>query len=274
MRVSGGGRKHKLTSYEFAVLDYYDTCLREEGKASRKEVLDYCKTKPEFLLKEAGTQQVWVTRFIKRYKIGAYDEALVHLREDKGRMSHSSPSPVEAATSAAPTPVVTTASADDDHHETVISIDGVEQTTYGDAGGDGSASSGDSDAVTNTDAIARRTRTRQPLSEIPIDVMEAMLPPDDVLTMAVAYARVIHPTTHYPSRIPHRSVMIQKVRVRMKKVKTMVMMMTIQILSGWMRATTNQAAEMRHFRIKAEPQNPTRAQVCAAQPKQPSCFFI
>jgi len=141
------------------VLDYYDTCLREEGTASRKEGLDYCKTKPEFLLKEAGAQQVWVTRFMKRYKIGAYDKALVHLREDNGRMSHSSSSPVEATTSAAPTPVVTAASDDDNHHETVISIDGVEQTTYGDAGGDGSASSGDSDAVTNTDAIARRTRT-------------------------------------------------------------------------------------------------------------------
>jgi hypothetical protein len=130
-----------------------------QAQASRKEVLDYCKTKPEFLLKEAGAQQVWVTRFMKRYKIGAYDKALVHLREDNGRMSHSSSSPVEATTSAAPTPVVTAASDDDNHHETVISIDGVEQTTYGDAGGDGSASSGDSDAVTNTDAIARRTRT-------------------------------------------------------------------------------------------------------------------
>ncbi|KAF4148045.1 hypothetical protein GN958_ATG02739 [Phytophthora infestans] len=67
-RAVGGGRKRKPPAFETRVLEYYDTCLREDGKATYHDVFTYCSTIPEFLLKDLGAQKVYVTRFIKRYK--------------------------------------------------------------------------------------------------------------------------------------------------------------------------------------------------------------
>lgn len=41
-REKGGGRKHRMETYEWAVIEYCDTCGREDGKVKREDVFDYC----------------------------------------------------------------------------------------------------------------------------------------------------------------------------------------------------------------------------------------
>ncbi|OWZ21193.1 hypothetical protein PHMEG_0004286 [Phytophthora megakarya] len=64
LRAPGAGKKCKVLEYESSVLDYYEQCLRQDGKVSNADILSYCRTKPEFNLKSPGAQQVWVRRFI------------------------------------------------------------------------------------------------------------------------------------------------------------------------------------------------------------------
>ncbi|KUF95802.1 hypothetical protein AM587_10014090 [Phytophthora nicotianae] len=67
-RAVGGGRKQKPPAFETRVLEYYDSCVREDGKATYHDVFTCCSTIPDFLLMDLGAQRVYVTRFIKRYK--------------------------------------------------------------------------------------------------------------------------------------------------------------------------------------------------------------
>ncbi|KAF4144062.1 Ulp1 protease family C-terminal catalytic domain-containing protein [Phytophthora infestans] len=50
-REKGGGRKHKMETYEWAVIEYCDTCGREDGKVKREDVFDYCSRIEQFALK-------------------------------------------------------------------------------------------------------------------------------------------------------------------------------------------------------------------------------
>ncbi|GMF51503.1 unnamed protein product [Phytophthora fragariaefolia] len=68
LRTAGAGRKRKVPDYENSVLDYYTECIRQDGKVTNQDILSYCHTKPEFILKSDGAQNVWVSLVMARNK--------------------------------------------------------------------------------------------------------------------------------------------------------------------------------------------------------------
>ncbi|KAF4144064.1 Ulp1 protease family C-terminal catalytic domain-containing protein [Phytophthora infestans] len=66
-REKEGGRKHRMETYKWAVIEYCDTCAREDGKVKREDVFDYCSRIEQFALKTDSAQSSWVSRFLVRY---------------------------------------------------------------------------------------------------------------------------------------------------------------------------------------------------------------
>ncbi|KAG3120232.1 hypothetical protein PI124_g380 [Phytophthora idaei] len=57
-----------MEPYAYDVLEYHDRCLREDGKVTFADVMEYSLTKPEFAIPPPNTQRTRVRRFIKRFK--------------------------------------------------------------------------------------------------------------------------------------------------------------------------------------------------------------
>ncbi|KAG2840633.1 hypothetical protein PC112_g3670 [Phytophthora cactorum] len=57
-----------MEPFAYDVLKYHDRCLREDGKVTFADVMEYSLTKPEFAIPPPPTQRTRVRRFIKRFK--------------------------------------------------------------------------------------------------------------------------------------------------------------------------------------------------------------
>jgi hypothetical protein len=76
IRVKTRTPHHKLTSYEMQILEYHDTCLREDGKVVHGDLVKYGRTIPDFAILNEGTQLSWISRFIDRCKMGLTDRPI------------------------------------------------------------------------------------------------------------------------------------------------------------------------------------------------------
>lgn len=66
-RERGGGSTHKNASYEWAVLEFHDSCLHDDGVVRKAGAFnDYSKI-DEFAALNISTQRAWVARFMKCY---------------------------------------------------------------------------------------------------------------------------------------------------------------------------------------------------------------
>ncbi|KAE9061284.1 hypothetical protein PF010_g29872 [Phytophthora fragariae] len=63
-RKLGGGRPHKVSSYESRVVEFYENCIRDGGIVTSGTLKTYCKNIEEFALLPSKTQASWIRRFL------------------------------------------------------------------------------------------------------------------------------------------------------------------------------------------------------------------
>jgi hypothetical protein len=99
-RRTGGGRPHKVASYESRVVEFYDNCLRNGGIVTPDTLKTYCKNIEEFDALPPKTQASWIRRFLDRCRRQHNSEAalesfaqLENAHGDSARVTKSSDKP-------------------------------------------------------------------------------------------------------------------------------------------------------------------------------------
>ncbi|KAE9062852.1 hypothetical protein PF007_g29759 [Phytophthora fragariae] len=101
-RKLGGGRPHKVSSYESRVVEFYENCIRDGGIVTSGTLKTYCKNIEEFALLPSKTQASWIRRFLdrcqRRHNTEAALESFAQLESSPGDSARATKPPDNPAT--------------------------------------------------------------------------------------------------------------------------------------------------------------------------------